>query len=266
MISQWQPERVGDAGANDNLQPELLSQKSPSSAERPTAPPIDRFARAHNAPAPADRSQPNCLTNRPSSAERPYVASLDPKTALTEIAEDLTSPPLDRLSPAPITHRRRRRRRRSPAKTALTEIAPAALKDLTSPPLDPPLPTMTPFNHSSLVLIKGFVHEVLRRSRTSGSVLQTALCYPEVIRPKVPELIRNLKEQSGEGAQSKYDSESRHGAHNEEDVIDTVCIYDNEDLASTATPFIGEVVKVQTAATVCPLYPASATEERVNEG
>ncbi|KAJ7241523.1 hypothetical protein B0H12DRAFT_1237017 [Mycena haematopus] len=122
---------------------------------------------------------------------------------------------------------------------------------------------MTPFNHSSLVLIKGFVHEVLRRSRTSGSVLQTALCYPEVIRPKVLELIRNLKEQSGEGAQSKYDSESRHGAHNEEDVIDTVCIYDNEDLASTATPFIGEVVKVQTAATVCPLYPASATEERV---
>ncbi|KAJ7045717.1 hypothetical protein C8F04DRAFT_446773 [Mycena alexandri] len=62
-------------------------------------------------------------------------------------------------------------------------------------------------NRTNLVPIKGFVHEVLRRSRTSGSVLQTALCYLEAIRPKVPELIR--KEQSGEGAGSQYDSESR---------------------------------------------------------
>ncbi|KAJ7268791.1 hypothetical protein B0H12DRAFT_1229675 [Mycena haematopus] len=117
------------------------------------------------------------------------------------------------------------------------------------------------FNRSNLVPIKGFVHEVLRRSRTSGSVLQTALCYLEAIRSKVPELIR--KEQSGEGAQSEYDSESRVTpataaeleleaqlsslelsaacvAHSEEDVMDTVRVYDNEELASTATPFIGE--------------------------
>ncbi|KAJ7069502.1 hypothetical protein C8F01DRAFT_1226824 [Mycena amicta] len=33
--------------------------------------------------------------------------------------------------------------------------------------------------------MKGFVHEVLRRSHTSGSVLQTALCYLEAIRPRV---------------------------------------------------------------------------------
>ncbi|KIK99075.1 hypothetical protein PAXRUDRAFT_823180 [Paxillus rubicundulus Ve08.2h10] len=37
--------------------------------------------------------------------------------------------------------------------------------------------------------MKGFVHEVLRRSRTSGSVLQTALCYLEAIRAKIPELV-----------------------------------------------------------------------------
>ena len=44
-----------------------------------------------------------------------------------------------------------------------------------------------------LLPIKGFVHEVLRRSRTSGCVLQTALCYIEAIRPKIPELIRREK-------------------------------------------------------------------------
>ncbi|KAF8135672.1 hypothetical protein EV363DRAFT_1212356 [Boletus edulis] len=38
--------------------------------------------------------------------------------------------------------------------------------------------------------MKGFVHEVIRRSRTSGSVLQTALCYLEAIRSKVPDLVR----------------------------------------------------------------------------
>nr|GAT45453.1 predicted protein [Mycena chlorophos] len=60
-------------------------------------------------------------------------------------------------------------------------------------------------NHQ--VPMKGFVHEVLRRSRTSGSVLQTALCYLEAIRPQVPELV--AKEQSGEGTFVRYDSESR---------------------------------------------------------
>ncbi|KAJ7204247.1 hypothetical protein B0H12DRAFT_1283023 [Mycena haematopus] len=92
-------------------------------------------------------------------------------------------------------------------------------------------------------------------SRTSGSVLQTALCYLEAIRPKVPELIR--KKQFGDGAPSEHDSESRvtpataaeleleaqlsslelsaaSAAHNE-DVMDNVRVYDNEDLASTAT-------------------------------
>jgi hypothetical protein len=47
-----------------------------------------------------------------------------------------------------------------------------------------------------LLPIKGFVHEVLRRSRTSGYVLQTALCYIEALRPKISELIR--KEKAGE--------------------------------------------------------------------
>ncbi|KAI0766478.1 hypothetical protein BC629DRAFT_1538024 [Irpex lacteus] len=46
---------------------------------------------------------------------------------------------------------------------------------------------------SQVVPIRGFVHEVLRRSRTSTSVLQTALCYLEAVRIKVPELIAREK-------------------------------------------------------------------------
>ncbi|KAJ6596662.1 hypothetical protein B0H10DRAFT_2197074 [Mycena sp. CBHHK59/15] len=111
-------------------------------------------------------------------------------------------------------------------------------------------------SRSNLVPIKGFVHEVLRRSRTSGSVLQTALCYLEAIRPKVPELIR--KEQAGEGARGEPDLEFRvtpatpaelaqDGEYSlnydpsrtdrcvDEDVMDTVRVSD-ENIAMKATP------------------------------
>jgi len=46
---------------------------------------------------------------------------------------------------------------------------------------------------NNLIPLRGFVHEVLRRSRTSGSVLQTALCYLEAIRLKVPELVQRQR-------------------------------------------------------------------------
>lgn len=45
----------------------------------------------------------------------------------------------------------------------------------------------------SSIPIKGFVHEVIRRSRTSGCVLQTALCYLEAIRPKIPDLLQRKR-------------------------------------------------------------------------
>ncbi|KAK7001236.1 hypothetical protein R3P38DRAFT_2559332 [Favolaschia claudopus] len=92
----------------------------------------------------------------------------------------------------------------------------------------------------------------LRRSRTSSSVLQTALCYLEAIRPKVPELI--LKEQSGQGSSAEFDSEFKAltctaelelsamefdtpvAWRNAEDVMDTVRVCDNDDIACAATP------------------------------
>jgi len=47
--------------------------------------------------------------------------------------------------------------------------------------------------YNALILLKNFVHEVLKRSRTSGSIMQTALCYVEAIRSEVPEILRNEK-------------------------------------------------------------------------
>ncbi|KAJ7163598.1 hypothetical protein C8R43DRAFT_287568 [Mycena crocata] len=137
-------------------------------------------------------------------------------------------------------------------------------------------------NRSNLVPIKGFVHEVLRRSKTSGSVLQTALCYLEAIRPKVPELIR--KEQSGEGSRGEPDSECRVmpatpaeleleaqlssmnldytvEPRSDEDVMDTVRVT-YEDIACTATPSTTSMVDQPTlskpksaSAPLAPLTP-----------
>ena len=56
---------------------------------------------------------------------------------------------------------------------------------------------------TSLVPIKGFVHEVLHRSHTSGNMLQTALCYLEAICANVPELVQ--KEKNGEDVHSELD-------------------------------------------------------------
>lgn len=41
--------------------------------------------------------------------------------------------------------------------------------------------------------MKTFVHKVLKHSRTSGSILQAALCYLEAIHPKVPEILQQEK-------------------------------------------------------------------------
>ncbi|KAF9523992.1 hypothetical protein CPB83DRAFT_839243 [Crepidotus variabilis] len=42
-----------------------------------------------------------------------------------------------------------------------------------------------------LLPLRNFIHEVLKRSRTSGSILQTALCYLEAARVKIPEIRRD---------------------------------------------------------------------------
>jgi PHO85 cyclin-5 len=82
-----------------------------------------------------------------------------------------------------------------------TQPSPLSPSTSTSPLPAPGKPLPLSDQHSkngsdcrdNLVPIKGFVHEVLRRSRTSGCVLQTALCYLEAVRPKIPEIARREK-------------------------------------------------------------------------
>ncbi|KAI9062883.1 hypothetical protein FKP32DRAFT_1612131 [Trametes sanguinea] len=62
---------------------------------------------------------------------------------------------------------------------------------------------------SNLIPIRGFVHEVLRRSRTSTGVLQTALCYLEAVRSKVPELLRKEKTRPTSEYGAEPDAEPR---------------------------------------------------------
>jgi hypothetical protein len=44
---------------------------------------------------------------------------------------------------------------------------------------------------SSLLPLKNFVHEILKHLRTSGSIMQIALCYLEAVHAKVPEILRD---------------------------------------------------------------------------
>ncbi|KAI9509159.1 hypothetical protein F5148DRAFT_1189583 [Russula earlei] len=107
----------------------------------------------------------------------------------------------------------------------------ALAQQLPSPPITPPhLPSTAPSNLSTAsrclsraatqidfcpteqargnsAPLKTFVHEVLRRSRTSCSVLQTALCYIEALRSKVPELVH--QEKTGEGIRGEVDQGAR---------------------------------------------------------
>ncbi|KAI0302524.1 hypothetical protein BC826DRAFT_984817 [Russula brevipes] len=92
-----------------------------------------------------------------------------------------------------------------PNSTILTAFA-----QLPSPPITPPyLPSTASSPHARVnaAPLKSFVHEVLRRSRTSCSVLQTALCYIEALRSKVPDLVH--QEQTGEGIRGEVDQGSR---------------------------------------------------------
>lgn len=87
---------------------------------------------------------------------------------------------------------------------------PSPISPMTNP--SPPQPRNLasiehPANPTSLVPLKGFVHEVLRRSRTSATALQTALCYIEAVRTRIPELYE--QELRGEGVNGEPDLTGR---------------------------------------------------------
>ncbi|KAF6760134.1 hypothetical protein DFP72DRAFT_1042730 [Ephemerocybe angulata] len=89
----------------------------------------------------------------------------------------------------------------------------------TSPPASSAPALVQPGTSSqlrNLVPVRGFVHEILRRSRTSGCVLQTALCYLEAIRPKIPELAH--LERIGKGTNGEPESGPRIFQATEEEI------------------------------------------------
>ncbi|TDL26234.1 hypothetical protein BD410DRAFT_784304 [Rickenella mellea] len=82
-----------------------------------------------------------------------------------------------------------------------------------------------------LVPIKTFVHEVLRRSRTTCSVLQSALCYVEAIRSKVPELVD--AERRGQGVRGEWETGERI-VKADEDEWDLETLIDTDSICSGA--------------------------------
>lgn len=67
-----------------------------------------------------------------------------------------------------------------------------------------------------------FVSEVLRRSRTTCSVLQSALCYIEAVRTKVPELVE--KERRGEGVRGEQELAERVVQADEAEITAMLCL------------------------------------------
>lgn len=110
--------------------------------------------------------------------------------------------------------------------------------------------------------MKAFVHEVLRRSRTSTGVLQTALCYLEAVKVKVPDLQMQMQENQSESVQQKmvppvavsieWDEEDGCGAKSVDGII-------LENLnASRSGEDVVEVEDACSRAHACTLSPPSS--------
>lgn len=106
---------------------------------------------------------------------------------------------------------------------------------------------------TSVVSIRAFVHEVLRRSKTSASVLQTALCYIEAVRSKIPELVN--QERLGLGSQPEVPIEERIV---QEDVFEAAN-------ATQATPTGQPTVRVLDDLALVPPSPLSSDEPLAGE-
>ncbi|CDO77329.1 hypothetical protein BN946_scf184775.g20 [Trametes cinnabarina] len=125
---------------------------------------------------------------------------------------------------------------------------------------------------SNLIPIRGFVHEVLRRSRTSTGVLQTALCYLEAVRSKVPEMLRKEKANptSEYGVESDAEPRIVQGLPGEEDFCevsaDGIASGCRDTIAGPAldTVRINEQRATEARAEAAPRPSASRTKEQDN--
>ncbi|KLO14634.1 hypothetical protein SCHPADRAFT_927776 [Schizopora paradoxa] len=164
----------------------------------------------------------------PTSSKPPFVASLVEQSvkSLTEIWRPEYVPPVfctstqvslaDSTNPPSITSNARRST--LSRKPTLQLPSPCSPSTQPSPPSYSGLAQATAFfgeqigdgtvvTEKELVPIRIYVHEVLRRSRTTCSVLQSALCYIEAIRKKIPELAE--LEKSGKANRGDFVIEDR---------------------------------------------------------
>ena len=88
--------------------------------------------------------------------------------------------------------------------------SPVSPSTVETPPLSPLAPSLDSptvgcvSGKPGIAPLQGFVQELIRRSRTSGTVLQTALCYIEAVRRKLPKIASAsaspVKETTAEGS------------------------------------------------------------------
>lgn len=148
---------------------------------------------------------------------------------------------------------------------SIPSVRPAPLERTTTAIFDDPA-------RNNAAPLKSFVHEVLRRSRTSSGVLQTALCYLEAIRHKVPDYVR--QERQGHGTRGEADQSDRIvsiekldqssvGGEVPLDLMDPSCFVNPDYIdSSAATIRIPDIVAIPLAtpsepSTQCPvsIYP-----------
>ncbi|KAF8650433.1 hypothetical protein AX16_005236 [Volvariella volvacea WC 439] len=130
--------------------------------------------------------------------------------------------------------------------TSLTSVAAQCAKQVHQLPLG--FKTDTNMIAAQHNLLKGFVHEVLRRSRTSGCVLQAALCYLEAVRTKIPKASEQCSDDQGHQQaihearpspceQDLSESSSKQGIDNDDSTIPTVRISDSDAIPGTCDSF-----------------------------
>lgn len=137
----------------------------------------------------------------------------------------------------------------SPCSPSMQSPLPSDLPRPSTKYLSEQLSSATVVSEKDLVPIRTFVHEVLRRSRTTCSVLQSALCYIEAIRRKVPELIE--REMQGLGVKGELELDDRILRDTEEDI--TLSEANN----SKAGPFPGVGLETE-------LMPMESLDENVS--
>lgn len=163
------------------------------------------------------------------------------------------------------------RREALPRKPSLQLPSPCSPSTQLSPPSDSGLAQATAFfgdqlgdgtvvTEKQLVPIKIYVHEVLRRSRTTRSVLQSALCYIEAIRKRIPE----MSELENSGQANKVDALIENRIEVADESIQV-------DLASSCSDCPTETMSTDTVVpdsvqTVTQIQTASAMAQAENNG